>query len=91
MDERLSPGWLARDLAEAPSDIASKHSPLFVRATVLRDSMLPPLSAVDAQKLRGKLSDRYHAWTGRDLGDDLASDVVPSPPSSTTLSEGAKQ
>lgn len=74
--DNLQSGWLAKDLAEAPSDIASKHSPSFVRATVLRDSMLPPLSDIDAEKMRGKLSDRYHAWTGRDLGEDLASDAA---------------
>lgn len=64
-ETRLSPGWLAAELAEAPSDAAMFFafglSPSFKR-----------LDAADAARLRAKMAARYYDWTGRDLATDLA-------------------
>lgn len=67
----FEPDWLARDLAEAASDVALACDPATV--SHLGESSL---SDADAARLRTKMAARYRAWTGRDLAADLAEGVV---------------
>lgn len=70
----LDPDWLARDLAEAPSDHALAFSPDTAGA-----GLSDPLDEEDARRLRAKMAVRYRQWCGRDLAADLAADAPGTP------------
>ncbi|GJE37866.1 hypothetical protein [Methylobacterium persicinum] len=69
--ETLAPGWLAEELAEAPSDLALSMPPELLCSEEGRQRMPEQLDAEDACRLREKMAKRYAAWTGRDLAADL--------------------
>jgi len=64
--------WLARDMAEAPSDLALALSPQVAGRALAG----VPLAAEDAARLRVKMVERYRQWCGRDLAADLAADAA---------------